>query len=298
MEYKQLGKSSLHISRIGYGCMSLKPGQSDLPALVDKAIGAGINFFDTADIYDKGLNEEQLGKVLKGKRKHLILATKVGNQPRPDGSGWDWNPGKSYILKAAEESLKRLKTDYIDLYQLHGGTIDDPISETIEAFELLKEQGKIRYYGISSIRPNVIREYVQQSNIVSVMMQYSLLDRRPEENCLPLLQAKNIGVLARGTLASGLLADKPSRSYLSYTPQEVAAASAAIGIFSNTERTKSQTAIRFVLNNPAITSAIVGMRTLQQLMEALGTLSSPELSLEQYHALSDAVTVNKYTDHR
>src|SRR6202034_3432729 len=97
-------------------------------------------------------------------------------------------------------------TDYIDLYQLHGGTIDDPIDETIEAFELLQQQGKIRYYGISSIRPNVISEYVQRSNIISVMMQYSLLDRRPEESCLQLLQQNNIGVLARGSVAGGLLA--------------------------------------------------------------------------------------------
>ncbi len=94
-------------------------------------------------------------------------------------------------------SLKRLNTDRIDVYQLHGGTIEDPIEETISAFEQLVQQGKIRYYGISSIRPNVIREYVLRSNIVSVMMQYSLLDRRPEEECLPLLAQKDIGVLAR-----------------------------------------------------------------------------------------------------
>src|SRR4029079_841005 len=125
------------------------------------------------------------------------------NQWKNDGDGWTWNPRKEYILTAIDQSLKRLHTNYIDLYQLHGGTIDDPIDETIEAFELLKKQGKILHYGISSIRPNVIREYVKRSAIVSVMMQYSLADRRPEEAILDLLKQNNISVLARGVLAQG-----------------------------------------------------------------------------------------------
>src|SRR5438105_13317308 len=152
--------------------MSLKGDQSGNEKIIHQAVEYGINFFDTADLYDKGMNEVSVGKALKAKRNEVIIATKAGNQWRKDGSGWDWNPKKEYILNCAEDSLKRLKTDHIDLYQLHGGTIDDPIEETIEAFETLKKQGKIRYYGISSIRPNVIKKYVAISNIVSVMMQY------------------------------------------------------------------------------------------------------------------------------
>src|SRR5699024_9731546 len=95
--------------------------------------------------------------------------------------------------------------DYIDIYQLHGGTIDDPIDETIEAFEELVKEGYIRYYGISSIRTNVIKEYIQKSNIINVMMQYSLLDRRPEEEVLDLLNANQISVVTRGSLAKGML---------------------------------------------------------------------------------------------
>ena len=91
-------------------------------------------FFDTADLYDKGVNEEIVGEVLKEKRQDVIIATKVGNQWRDDGSGWEWNPTKSYIKSAVHQSLRRLQTDYIDLYQLHGGTIDDPMDETIQAF--------------------------------------------------------------------------------------------------------------------------------------------------------------------
>src|SRR5699024_6403991 len=92
-----------------------------------------------------------------------------------------WDPSKKHIKTAVKQSLQRLHTDYIDLYQLHGGTIDDPIDETIEAFEELKTEGLIREYGISSIRPNVIKQYIEKSSIRSVMMQYNLLDRRPEE---------------------------------------------------------------------------------------------------------------------
>jgi aryl-alcohol dehydrogenase-like predicted oxidoreductase len=221
MNYKQLGKSDLQISEVGFGCMSLKGNKQENEKIIHHAIEVGVNFFDTADLYDKGINEESLGDALKNKRDKVIIATKVGNQWRADGSGWDWNPGKNYILSSVEQSLKRLQTDVIDLYQLHGGTIDDPLNETIEAFEFLKQQGKIRHYGISSIRPNVIRAYVERSNIVSVMMQYSLLDRRPEEVCFPLLKENNIGVLARGTVAQGLLINKPSKPYLNYTEDEI-----------------------------------------------------------------------------
>src|SRR5699024_11402352 len=101
-----------------------------------------------------------------------------------------------------------LKTDYIYLYMLQGGTIDDTIDESIEALEILKKEGLIRAYGISSIRPNVIREYVRRSSIDAVMMQYSILDRRPEENILDLLRDEQISVLARGPLAKGLLTTK------------------------------------------------------------------------------------------
>ncbi|WP_207514468.1 aldo/keto reductase [Longitalea luteola] len=298
MEYVQLGKSDLHISRIGFGCMSLGDDDAANEKILHRAFDLGINFFDTADLYAKGMNEVSVGKALKPHRQNLYIATKVGNQWREDGSGWDWNPRKEYILNQVEKSLQRLQTDYIDLYQLHGGTIDDPIGETIEAFELLKQQGKIRYYGISSIRPNVIREYIKRSNIVSVMMQYSLLDRRPEETCLSLLQENNIGVLARGAVAQGLLVNKPSKTYLNYSPQEVEQAAAAIDAVSNRQRNAAQTAIRFVLQHPALTAAVAGIRTMQQLEEAVAVLQTPALTVEEMAILQNAVVANKYEQHR
>jgi aryl-alcohol dehydrogenase-like predicted oxidoreductase len=278
--------------------MSLGDDHAANKKLLLEAYDNGINFFDTADLYQKGANEISVGKALKDVRSEIILATKVGNQWRSDGSGWDWNPKKEYILAAAEESLKRLQTEYIDLYQLHGGTIDDPIDETIEAFEILKKQGKIRFYGISSIRPNVIREYVKRSNIVSVMMQYSLLDRRPEEECLAMLEENSIGVLARGSLAGGLLINKPASPYLNYSEHDVHKAAAAIKKASTAERRQTQTAINFVLNHSAITSAVVGIRSHAQLDEALASLTAPALSGDEHGMLDRSLAANKYEAHR
>jgi len=299
MEYRLLGKSSLQISKIGLGCMSLKKGSvADNEAILLQAVEAGINFFDTADLYEQGWNEQLIGKVLQQHRQKLILATKVGNQWRPDGSGWDWNPRKAYILQAVEGSLRRLRTDYIDLYQLHGGTIDDPIEETIEAFELLQQQGKIRYYGISSIRPNVIREYVRRSNMVSVMMQYSLGDRRPEEACFSLLQENNIGVLARGGLAQGLLVNKPAKSYLQYTAAEIQALAAAVKAVSGSGRSATQTALQFALHHPAVTCVVTGVSTGAQLAELVQTTGSPALTDKELADLQRVLPANQYLEHR
>jgi aryl-alcohol dehydrogenase-like predicted oxidoreductase len=278
--------------------MSLGTNDSDNEKLIGAAIDKGINFFDTADIYENGLNETKLGKIIKGKRDKLIIATKVGNQLSADGSGLDWNPTKKHILQAVEESLRRLQTDYIDLYQLHGGMITDPIPETIDAFETLRRQGKIRYYGISSIRPNVIREYIRLSGIVSVMMQYSLLDRRPEETCFGLLQENNIGVLARGGIAKGLLVNKPATGFLNYSEAEVAKAATAINACSGNERSAAQTALRFVLKEPAMTSAVVGIRNTEQLEDVSGTTNAPALSAAETDLLCASIPANYYDQHR
>jgi len=298
MNYNLLGKSDLSVSEISFGCMSLGNDDQTNAELLHQALDNGINFFDTADIYTHGENEITVGKAFKGLRKKVMIATKVGNVWRSDGSGLDWNPSKSHILHSVEESLRRLQTDYIDLYQLHGGTIDDPIEETIEAFEILKRQGKIRYYGISSIRPNVIREYVKRSSIISVMMQYNLLDRRPEETCLELLHKHNVGVLVRGSLAKGLLIDKPPTSYLQYGSADVAKAKGVVHQLSHEKRSPTETAIQFVLHNPAVTSAVVGMRTAEQLQRCLSIDKSLSLQESEMQALRDSVKVNFYQEHR
>lgn len=299
MHYRPLGSSDMLISTIGFGCMSLGEAEAENTRLIHRALDMGINFFDTADLYEKGLNENKLGRILKGKRDRVLIATKVGNQWRSDGSGWDWNPRPDHIIKSVEGSLQRLQTDRIDLYQLHGGTLEDPIDESIGAFELLKQQGKIRYYGISSIRPNVIREWVDRSRMVSVMMQYSLLDRRPEETCLELLKEKGIGVLARGSLAKGLLAGKEPEAYLDHRAEEVEEIAEAVRNLSGMHRSTAQTAIQFVLQNPAITSAVVGLRTEAQLEDIVkeGSMGT-ELTKAEINSLFGKVTSNIYELHR
>lgn len=246
--------------------------------ILQKAYDAGINFYDTADLYEKGENEKLVGRALKSIRDQVIIATKVGNQWRKDGTGWEWNPTKEYILNSVDQSLKRLQTEYIDLYQLHGGTIDDPIDETIEAFEILKERGKIREYGISSIRPNVIREWVKRSDIVSVMMQYSLLDRRPEEEVLDLFHQNKVSLLTRGTLAKGKLVGKPTSRYLNYSVQEVEKLQKEVLITEN----PLSAAIQYVLDHRTVASAVLGIRTGDQLTSILNskksTISSAELN--------------------
>jgi len=298
MNYRQLGSSPLQVSEIGFGCMSLGENQVENERLIKKAIDLGINFFDTADLYQKGNNEISLGKAVHAERNQLVVATKVGNQWKPDGNGWQWNPGKEYILDAVNRSLERLQTDYIDLYQLHGGTIEDPIDDIIETFEKLKQQGKIRFYGISSIRPNVIREYVKRSGIVSVMMQYSLLDRRPEEESLSLLLDNKIGVLARGSLCKGLLVNKPATSYLNYNEDQVSQAVKYVQNLSAESRTAAQTALRFVLHHPAISSAVVGISSISQLEDAAATSTTPFLTENELRTLRQTVAVNYYNEHR
>ncbi len=297
MEYCLLGKSDLNISRLGFGCMSLDPKDPRGENILHMAMDAGMNYFDTADLYNKGENEMMLGRAFRDKRKELILATKVGNQWRNDGSGWDWNPSKKYILSSVDLSLERLQTDYIDLYQLHGGTIEDPIDEVIEAFEMLKSAGKIRYYGISSIRPNVIREYIKRSSIISVMMQYSLLDRRPEEEMLSLLKENQIGVLARGSVAKGFLVSKPAEPYLSYSKEQVTMVADRIRKFSQL-RSAAITSILFAMHHPAVCSAVVGLRTIEQLKDVLKIVSEQPLSENEIIELSNIVPVNLFENHR
>lgn len=279
--------------------MSLSDNSKSNQQLLRKAAEEGITLFDTADIYQDGINEMLVGEALAPLRHEVVIATKVGNQRQPDGS-LSWNPSKDYIVKSAENSLKRLGTDYIDLYQLHGGTVEDDIDETIEAFELLKQQGKIRWYGISSIRPNVIREYVDRSNIISVMMQYSLLDRRPEESVLGLLEERGISTIVRGAVASGLLIGKEPASYLQFTDSEVAKAAKTVSAIASELGTDSlDVALAYVFAEPAVSTVALGMRTPLQLDEALRAMERMRAIDPQHLAvLRHAVREFTYDNHR
>lgn len=299
MRYNNLGQSDLKISEIGFGGMSLEDGTSKANIdLIAEAFDHGINYFDTADLYENGLNEELIGKAVHTFRDRVVLATKVGNEWRSDGSGWDWNPRKDYILRMVDRSLQRLKTDYIDVYQLHGGTKEDPIDEVIEAFELLVEAGKIKYYGISSIRPNVFTQYLNKSNIASNMMQYSLLDRRPERY-FEIFEAHNTSIISRGSLAQGLLLDKKAKPYLGYEPGEIELLNGSVGkLGRQLDVSKQAIALAYVLQHDVVASAVVGIRTANQMKELwlayrdLEKLRNQDLSM----LLTDLQPIH-YTDH-
>lgn len=266
MLYNKLGSSDLIVSKLSLGTMSLKGGSTKLNLeILQEASAMGINYFDTADLYERGINESLVGQALQPIRSHVLLATKVGNQWNSDSSSWSWKATKNYIVKTIESSLTRLRTDYIDLYQLHGGLIEDPIDEIIEGFESLKQEGKIRAYGLSSIRPNVIEAYASRSNMASVMMQYSLLDRRPEA-LFSLLAQRNISVVARGALAQGLLVDKPAENYLQLQSSEVLHANKQVErLAESLNLSKLTILLAYVLSNSVVATSSIGIRTLAQL---------------------------------
>lgn len=302
MKKNRLGQSELFVSEIGLGCMSLGTEEARAVRIIHEALDAGVNFLDTADLYDEGRNEELVGLAIRGRRSEVIVATKVGNRRIPGREGWVWDPSKAYIKQAVRDSLRRLGTDYIDLYQLHGGTIEDPTDETIEAFEELKREGLIRYYGISSIRPNVIREYARRSNIVSLMSQYSMLDRRPEEETLRLIEGRGIGLIARGPLAGGILTEggaaKAERDYLDYSREELPEVRRRLLELCGNGRTLVQTAIRYALADPAVATVIPGASSLEQLRLNLSAASAPPLSEEELAAIRAVTRANRYEQHR
>ncbi|MGK0489517.1 MAG: aryl-alcohol dehydrogenase-like predicted oxidoreductase [Candidatus Endobugula sp.] len=298
MKYRLMPKANLKVSEISFGCMSLDLKNNGNERLIHAAIESGVNYFDTADLYDKGENERLIGRALRPNRNELIIATKVGNQWSSDTNGWVWNPTKDYILKACDESLKRLQTDYIDVYQLHGGTIEDNREEVVEAFEILKTQGKIRHYGLSSIRPNVIRDFVSNANISTNMLQYSLLDRRSEESVLSLLQDNGIGIMVRGALAKGVLAGKESIDYLGYGKQSIDLLLNKMSVFSTDKTALSHIAVQWVLKHPAVTSVVLGMRTQNQLTDALNLYESSKLTADDLGQIGAVLKPHIYNDHR
>jgi aryl-alcohol dehydrogenase-like predicted oxidoreductase len=303
LKKRRLGNSDLYVTELGLGCMSIGTEEIAARRIIDAALDEGINYFDTADLYDFGENEKLVGKALKDVRDKVIIATKVGNRWNPGKDGWSWDPSKSYIKEEVKNSLKRLGTDYIDLYQLHGGTIEDPIDETIEAFEELKTDGLIRYYGISSIRPNVIKEYVKKSSIVSVMMQYSILDRRPEEEALPLLHENGVSVVTRGPLAKGLLSEKmlekaSEKGYMDYSLKELSEILPLLKEKVAPARSFTEIALQYNPANPTVASVVSGASSPEQIRINANAVRSLPLTDEELAVIKEVTRASTYKDHR
>lgn len=306
MNQREIGRSGIMASELGLGCMSIGTEPKTAEAILKTALDEDVTYFDTADLYDFGVNEQIVGRTLHSVRDQVVIATKAGNRWTDAKDSWTWDASKAYIKEAAKQSLKRLGTDWIDLYQLHGGTMDDPIDETIEAFEELKQEGFIRAYGISSIRPTVIQEWVNRSHISSVMMQYSLLDRRPEQQALPILAENGVSVVARGPVSFGLLTEnwasklsKAEKKGLKwYSEDELKTALSAIEDNIPDGRTMTGLALQYVLSHPAAAAVVAGASSVDQMKANARAVREPALTKGEREWLESITKQADYDAHR
>lgn len=217
MEYRRLGKSGLKVSEIGLGGNNFGNWATEQTSInvINRALEMGINFIDTAEFYGQGRSEEVLGKAVKGKRSEVIIATKFGH---PKSVGPDQQGGsRHYIMKAVDASLRRLNTDYIDLYYIHHPDPQTPIEETLRAMDDLVRVGKVCYIGCSNFAAWQLGEALWTSKLnslesfIAVQSKYNLLDRSIERELVPCCQTYGIGVVPWGPLASGFLTGKYRR---------------------------------------------------------------------------------------
>ncbi len=214
MQYRQLGKSGLKVSAIGLGTNQFggKVDQAGTKNIIDAALDAGVNLIDTADVYQGGRSEENIGIALKGRREDALIATKVffkvGDDPNDSGAS------RQHILIGVEASLRRLQTDYLDLYQIHRWDVDTPIEETMQALDDLVRQGKVRYIGASNFsgwqltHANAVSELRGWTKFISVQPHYHIMERDIEKELLPACDYFGIGILPYFPLAGGFLTGK------------------------------------------------------------------------------------------
>ena len=213
MHTRGLGKSGLTVSAVGLGCMGMSDfyGPSDDAKSIETlhhALGAGVNFWDTADMYGTGRNEELVGKGLKGRREEVVLATKFGVVRAPDGAMLGISGKPEYVRQACDASLKRLGTDHIDLYYQHRVDPQVPIEETVGAMADLVRQGKVRHIGLSEAAAGTLRRASKVHPITALQTEYSLWSRDLEDEILPACRELGIGVVAYSPLGRGFLSGK------------------------------------------------------------------------------------------
>jgi len=217
MEYKSLGASGLQVSAVGLGCnnFGMRIDKEKSAEVVGRALELGINFFDTADIYGGTQSEQFLGAALGERRQHVIVATKFGG-PTGEGPG-NRGGSRGHIMQAVEASLRRLNTDYIDLYQYHFPDVNTPIEESLRAMDDLVRSGKVRYIGCSNypgwqiVESNSIARQHGWTPFVSSQPLYNLIDRRMEREHIPACQHSGLGVIPHTPLAGGFLTGKYER---------------------------------------------------------------------------------------
>ena len=296
MEYRNLGRTGTKVSMLCLGCLMFggKTKESDSVDIIDRAIDAGINFLDTANMYVRGVSEEMVGKALQrnGKRMHIVLATKVHFRMDDDDPNAQGN-SRRHIIEQCEASLKRLQTDYIDLYQIHRPSAEVPIDETLRALDDLIQAGKVRYIGSSTFAAWQIMESLWVSKelglnrFICEQPPYHLLDRRIERELVPMAQTYGLALIPWSPMAGGFLTGKyqrnqehPSDARYTDTNQKSDLFSDAaydlletvIAIANEKGCTPSQLALAWCAQQPGITSPIVGIRTMEQLEQNLGAI--------------------------
>lgn len=286
MQYRLLGNSGLRVSVVGLGTNQFggKVDEAEGVRILRRALDLGVNFVDTADIYNDGRSEEVLGKAMAGRRTEVILATKVGKSRR-DGPN-DAGASRKRIMDGVEESLRRLKTDYIDVYQIHEFDPDTPFEETMRALDDLVRSGKVRYIGASNYaawqlcRANAVAEFRGWTPFISVQPHYHMLERGVEEELLPYCRAFNIGVIPYFPLAGGFLTGKYKRDeappkgsrgetspYVQayWTPRNFTIVEQLSALAAEHGRSLAELAIAWLLARPQVVTVIAGVTSVAQL---------------------------------
>lgn len=213
MEVRKLGRQGLEVSALGLGCMGMSEfyagkDETEAVATIHRALELGITFFDTADMYGLGQNEVLIGRAIRGRRNHVIVATKFGNVRAPDGRPLGVNGSPGYVRTACDASLRRLGVDVIDLYYQHRVDPNTPIEDTVGALADLVAAGKVRYLGLSEASPQTIRRAHKVHPITALQTEYSLWSRGPELEILPTVRELGIGFVAYSPLGRGFLTGK------------------------------------------------------------------------------------------
>ncbi len=295
MELRSLGRTGIKVSNLCLGCMMFggKTTPADSARIIDRALDGGINFLDTANVYNAGRSEEATGAALKanGRRQQVVLATKVHGR-MGEGPN-DWRNTRRHIIESCEASLRRLGTDWIDLYQIHRPDPDIPADETLRALDDLVRSGKVRYIGTSTYAAWQIVETLWVSKeyglnrFVCEQPPYHILDRRVERELVPMAQTFGIGIIPWSPLAGGMLTGKYRRDepppedsrWATYNSNPMQRRRWNERIFDALEAleplaqargvTMSQLALAWVMQQPGITSPIIGPRTMEQLEDNL-----------------------------
>ena len=313
MEYRRLGDTGLMVSELCLGCMTFgrETSEEDSKGLVGRFLEADGNFIDTADVYAKGVSEEITGRAIQGVRDDVVLATKV-RFPMGDGPN-DVGLSRKHVVQGCEDSLRRLGTDYIDLYQIHCWDVATPLEETLSALTDLVRAGKVRYIGVSNftawqiIKSVCVSEANGFERFVCLQPQYSLVERNVEYEILPACEEEGLGVIPWSPLGGGFLSGKyrrdeepPQGSRISEavesmeeywnrraTERNWRALDVVGRISEETGRSYAQISLNWLLRQPAVTAPIIGARTIEQLEDNLGA-SGWELDEQQVDELSEA----------